>query len=79
MTDAEFAVVRAYAVAISTGGQISALSGGAKSSSYALMDTADFLIEFRAEVQRRAGTVVPNHIEQRLFPRGDITGTISIP
>lgn len=64
MTNAEFAVVRAYAVSIATGGQFSSLSGEGKSSSYQLMDTADFLFEFQAEVARRGGTAGPQKVSQ---------------
>jgi hypothetical protein len=62
MTDAEFAAVRAYAVQVATGGQVSSIAGGAKSAGYMLMDTADFMLEFTAEVARRGGQVPANKV-----------------
>ena len=66
MTDAEFAEVRAYAVKIATGGQLSGLSGAGNSSSYSTMNTDDFLFEFEAENRRRGGTALPQKVVQVL-------------
>lgn len=51
-------------------GRFTSLSGGAKSSGIEYLPFPQQVIEIRAELDRLAGTTLPQKVEQRIYPYG---------